>query len=179
MEKVIELPFFFQVLSFMGWHSIMKLFFHAVENVQIRGIYWRAEQKYRKYARVIAISYLIYDQSVYVTTFIYSICWILTGNLDASTWPVLVELSVPFGTNTIYGWYLLLLTTSGLDLAYLICIILSTTQFVGSCIHIAAMCEHFDFKMQTTQINIERKHRAMKIKKEICEAIQIHIKIYE
>ena len=91
-----------------------------------------------------------------MSTFIYSIFWILSGNTDVSTWPVLLELSVPFDTKTMTGWYLLLLITTCLDLAYMTCLLSATTQFIGFCIYIVAICDYFDVRMQTVQENIEQ-----------------------
>lgn len=109
--------------------------------------------------------------------------------MDASTWPVLFELSVPFDTKTIYGWYLLLMLLISLDLAYLVCIVFGTTQFIGSCIYIVAICDQFDSNIQMIQTNIEQNQREtnrekniktkIQINKQIHDAIQIHARIYE
>lgn len=161
----------------------------SAENDEIQQIYWRAEQKCRKFSKVIGITSIAYNQSIYVWALISSIYRILTGNTDASTWPVLVELSVPFDTNTIYGWYLLLVLLICTDLAYFASLILGTTQFVGSCIYIAAICEHFDEIMQTVQANIEKyrnekdpweyKKLRANINSQIHKAVRIHSGIYE
>lgn len=156
---------------------------------EIQNIYWRAEQTYRQMSKVISIAIVLYDQSTYWLTFVYSFCFILTGNLDASTWPVIFELSVPFDTKTIFGWYLQLLITTCLDLAYIMCMLFGTTQFIGSCIHIMAMCEHFDLIMQKIQVKIEKNLRESnsrkfivtraKIDDQIRDAIQMHVNIYK
>lgn len=169
--------------------QIPEFVLHSAENGQIYEVYWRAEQKYRKYSKIIAIAVLLYDQSAYISAFIYSICWILTGNNDASSWPVILELSVPFDTKTIGGWYLLLLIYICIDLSFLLCMISATTQFIGSCIYIAAICEHFNLVMQSVEANIEQNLReknsrkfsetSIKANAGIREAIQIHIMIYE
>lgn len=165
------------------------MIFHSAKNYEIQNVYWRAEQKYRKCSKMIAIAFLVYDQSAYWSTFISSICWILSGNTDASTWPVVFELSVPFDTKTIFGWYLLLLITTCLDFMYFTCMLLGTTQFMGYCIYIAAICEHFDLITQTIQTNIKlhlHEKNPQKcseisgiINDQFREAIQIHIMIYE
>lgn len=113
----------------------------------------------------------------------------MAGNTDASTWPVVLEMAVPFDTKTIGGWYLLLLVTACLDLAYLTSLIFGTSQFIGSCIHIMAVCEHFDLLMQRVQANNEQNLReenprrfiktSAKMNDHIRDAIQIHIMIYE
>lgn len=138
---------------------------------------------------MIAIALLVYDQSPYVSTFIYSIYWILTGNTDASTWPVAYELSVPFDTKTMLGWYLQLLITMCDELVYLTYLLLATSQFIGCCMYIAAICEHFDLIMQTVQANVDQNRREknprkfnetkVKINAQICEAIQIHVRANE
>lgn len=134
---------------------------------------------------------LMYDQSTYVSTstFIYSICWVFSGNTDASTWPVVFKMSFPFDTKTIIGWYLLLIYTTCRDLAYIICLSLGTTQFIGLCIYIVAICDHFDSVMQMVQTNIEQNlheknpgkfiETNAKINAQINKAIEVHIQIYE
>lgn len=162
--------------------------FYSAENERIQNIYWRAEQNYRKYSKIVTIAVLVYDQSFYLLTFIYSIYWILTGNSDISNWPVLYEVSVPFDTKTIYGWYLQLLIPACVDFFYYSCWLLSTTQFIGWCIYIVAICEHFASIMQTVEANVEenrheknsRKFRetSAKINAQIREAIEIHVQIH-
>lgn len=88
-----------------------------------------------------------------------------------------------------YGWYLQLLITISVDLAYLVCLLLGTTHFTGSCLYIAAVCEHFDATMQIVQKNIEKyliemdpweyKKTRAKINSQMNEAIRIHGRIYE
>lgn len=98
-------------------------------------------------------------------------------------------MSVPFDTKTIYGWYLLLFTLICMDISYLTCFLLASTQFIGLCIYILAICEHFDLVMQTVQASVEQNLHEKNQQKfeetntEIIakchEAIQIHVKINE
>lgn len=158
-------------------------------NDKTQEIYWHAEQKYRKYARIITTTALVYDQLAYSTTFLYSIYWILIGNTDASAWPLPYELSVPFDTKTVRGWYLMIFISNSLDMAYLTCLLMGTTQFIGSYVYITAICEHFDSIMQTIETNVERNQletnsrkfleTRAKINVDICKAIETHIMIYE
>lgn len=167
----------------------MLFFLHSAGNDQIHDIYWRAEQKYRKFSKVISIAFLVYDQSPYVSTLIYSFYYICIGNTDLSTWPVAYELSVPFDTTTMLGWYLQLLITMCNELVYLTYLLLATSQFIGCCMYIAAMCEHFDLIIQTARATIDRNRHEKKprqfretngqIKKQISEAIQIHVRTNE
>lgn len=101
---------------------------------------------------------------------------------------MLIEMSVPFDTKTIYGWYLLLFILIIADISYFICIFLGLTQFMSYCIYIAAICEHFDLIMQNAQANVEEQNQKgtnprklkeirMKIIAKNREAIQIHVKI--
>lgn len=171
-------------------HFCACLFFSLTdENDRVQSIYWRAEQTYRKYVKNIAISYLVCTHSSYVSALAYSVHAILTGNNDASKWPVVYDLSVPFDTKTIFGWYGLLLVSKAMDFAYLISCLLGTSQFIGCCIYIEAICEHFDLLMQTAHANNKQnmqeenprtiEETANKIKALIRDAMEIHIKIYE
>lgn len=138
---------------------------------------------------MMALTILVYDQVAYVLTFIYSVYYICAGNYDTSTWPVLLEMSVPFDTTTMYGWYLLLLFAASMDFAYITCMLLSTTQFIGCCMYIVAICNHFESIVQMVDANIEQNRHEKNLRKiskahakinaQICDAIQIHIKIYE
>lgn len=181
-------------LEFLQLNYIYLIFFFVffiqAENDEIQKIYWHAEQKCRKYIKIIATTLLVYDQSMYVISFIYSIYCICIGNYDTSTWPVLLEMSVPFETKTIYGWYLLLFTLISMDIAYLTSLFLGIIQFMGYCIYITAICEHFSLIMQTVQANVDEQNLretnrckfeeiGMKIVAKNREAIQIHIKINE
>lgn len=136
-----------------------------------------------------AITFMVYDQSAFVSALIYSIHSILIGNNDASTWPIVYELSIPFDSKTVFGWYFLLLFNMCMDLAYLMSFILGTNQFIGSCIYIEAMCEPIDFIMQMIQANVEKniqetnpskiQETNIKINAQMCEAIELHMKILE
>lgn len=152
-------------------------------------MYWRAEQTYRKYAKKLFIFFLAYDLAAYVSALAYSIISIAMGNNDASTWPIVYEFSVPFNTKTIFGWYVLLLMTACIDLAYVACLVLGTNQFIGCCIYIEAICEHIDLIMQTIEANVkrnidEKNPRKMEetnteIKAQLRNAITTHIMVYE
>lgn len=138
---------------------------------------------------MIAIAILVYFQSTYLFDFVYSIYCICIGNTDVSTWPVTMELSVPFDMETIFGWYLLLLCGISVDSAYFTCLLLGTSQFIGLCIYIAAICDQFDFVMQTVQKNVNRNLQEENAQKfdetnreanvQIRKAIQIQVKIHE
>lgn len=76
-----------------------------------------------------------------------------------------------------------------MDIAYLTCLFLAATQFIGYCTYIAAICDHFDLMMQNVQANVEQNLRetnqqkfeetSMKIIAKVREAVQIHVKINE
>lgn len=75
------------------------------------------------------------------------------------------------------------------DFAYLTCMILGTSQFIGCCIYLEAMCEHFDAIMQTVQAKVEQNQREKNPRKieqtnaeintQMCKAVEIHITIKE
>lgn len=134
---------------------------------------------------MIVIFQFLYDQSVYVSALTYSIFCICMGNFNASTWPVLIELSLPFDTKSICGWYLSLFFFWCMDVSYLTCFLWGTTQFIGCCLYLEAACEHFDFQMQTFQQNIEKNpHENLRQQYhqpngKIKDAIEIHNLVYE
>lgn len=152
-------------------------------------IYWRAEQKCRKYTRTMVVGLVVYDQFSYLYNFIYATYSLCIGNYDQSTWPAPMDLAVPFDKNTIYGWYLLTFMLMYLDLSYLLSSLLGVTHFIGCCYYIAAVCEHYELVLKLIQESIEENQRetnrhrfqenTVKIREQIKEIIPIHYKIYE
>lgn len=57
-----------------------------------------------------------------------------------------------------------------MDFAYIIWMLLGTAQFIGSCIYISAMCEHFDSIMQKVQANIKQNRGEKKSTKIQCNS---------
>lgn len=114
---------------------------------------------------------------------------IFTGNLDVSTWALPMDLSVPFDTNTLWGWYLMWFFQFNISICYVSCTITITTYFVCCCIYIGAICEHFRFVYDSIMENVEKNHNENNpqihertqwlINEKMSKAVEIHAKIFE
>lgn len=147
------------------WSTVFSLFHRSLtlshiffsssgEHDSHLNVYWNAERKCRKFTKFWSTFYIVYDLSAYAIGFFYSIYFILIGQYDTSTWPTSIELPLPFGTATIWGWYLHFITFTILDLMYMVFMISATTYFVCSCLYINAMCDHIDLIRQSIQFDL-------------------------
>lgn len=100
-----------------------------------------------------------------------------------------MDLSAPFDTNTIFGWYLMWFFQFNISICYVSCIITITTYFVCCCIYIGALCEHFGFLYKRVTESVEKnRHETntiqankmeQEIKQQMSKVVIIHAKIYE
>lgn len=151
-------------------------------------IYWSAERKCRKYTRRIS-SYFFVNESIFLTAPLFGLVNIIMGNLDVSTWALPMDLSVPFDTNTVWGWLLSWFFQFNISICYVSCTITITTYFVCCCIYIDAICEHFSFVYDCAMENVERnrhetdpqacERRQLLICADMNKAAEIHAKIFE
>lgn len=158
------------------------------QDSDIVDIYWNAEKKCRKYTRQIS-SYFYVNECIFLIPPLFSLYNIFTGNLDVSTWALPMDLSVPFDTNTLWGWYLMWFFQFNISICYVSCTITITTYFVCCCIYIGAICEHFrfmyDFAMENVEQNRNEKNpqeyerRRFLINEQMGKAANIHAKIFE
>lgn len=128
-----------------------------------------------------------------VMSFFYSIYSMLCGDFDTTAWILPMHLVVPFGTDTLWGWYLMLIIQINMSLAYALCVVPITAYFVSCCFYIGTICDHFDRLIQSSSkffkvINENRQcHRTARVsvkthekaKERFCEGINLHIEIFE
>lgn len=151
-------------------------------------MYWNTEQKCRKITKIIG-SYPLCHQSTFVAAFSFSIYCIATGNLDTTTWPLPLNLVMPFDTKPIWGWYLFWFIQFCMSLSYITCMVAVTTYFICCCYYIDAICNHFNYLVQSIEEYVDqnkenRKARMSKlannkIKLQSHELIKLHMKILE
>lgn len=168
--------------------NVHFVFFETEEEKETFNIYWNAEQKCRKYTKKIT-NYFFINEAIFLGAPIFSIVSILTGNKDASTWALPMDLSVPFNTSTISGWYLTWFFQFNISLCYVSCIITITTYFVCCCIYINAICEHYQFLYDAVLASLNRyqKEKNATLKREMRQEITYkmghvvatHAKIFE
>lgn len=154
------------------------------ENDDVIKLYWRVEQKCRKYTRIFTY-YIFVNQSMYMTAIILSIYSMLNNDYDTSKW--LLAWSVPFDTKnlSVLQWYLLWSVQFGFGLAYSTSALTVTAYFVCGCFYIDGLCDHFEFLVQSTNADLDVKNgewssdRIECIKVKLCKAIDVQEKIYE
>lgn len=161
---------------------------YAEEKNETFQIFWNTEQKCRKYTRKIT-SYFFINEAIFMGAPMYSIFSIIMGNRDATTWALPMDLSVPFDTSTILGWYLTWFFQFNISLCYVSCIITITTYFVCCCFYIGAVCEHYEFLYnnvcaslelyQNEKNSTERQNKRQRIMEKMGEVVATHAKIFE
>lgn len=119
------------------------------------------------------------QQAAYGSTFILSIVCILTGNLDTSTWPLPVNLALPFDQNSVLGWYAVYFIYLNMEFTYGSSMIPTTSIFVCACTYISAICEQFDFLIHSTSQDLRDPHRVNELHQKLCQSIDVHNRIYE
>lgn len=150
--------------------------------------YWKSEQKCRKLTTTIA-SYIHLEQLIHFAVFLSSIHNIWIGNFDTSTWNLIYNTVVPFDTQKIWCWYILAFIQCNMAFTYSACQIAPTVYFVCCCIYICAICEHIDLLMQSITRNADdyqnardpskKKELHEKIKRTLCQVMEVHVKLFE
>lgn len=126
---------------------------------------------------------------VFVGAFFYSIYCIHVGNYDTSKWILPYELSVPFDTKEIWGWYLLWLIQVNIGFTYSTTQIASSSYFMSCCFYIGAICDHFDYIIHSIQNDVERnrternlsfyQQNIRNLRRNLFQAVEIHNKALE
>lgn len=178
--------------TFQNNHLLIRLLFHlniySAKDQDVTNLYWRIEQKCRKYTKIISC-YLILNQSMYTAAIIMSVFDMLNGDYDTSKW--LLPWGVPFDTNnlTAFQWYMMWFTQFSFGLAYSTSTITVTSYFVCGCCYLSGLCEHFTFLLETIRTvlvsnrneenRIKHLARVQLMKEKLCKAIDVHSKVYE
>ena len=155
-------------------------------------IYCNVEMRCRKYTKILGLGCICMTQSMVCITFISSIYNIIIGNLDTSTWELPFRLTVPFNTETFFGWYSLFFLNFCIAFSYAVCVSTTTSYYVSGCFYIRAMYDHFnaliDSLKDDSQSNDGTKtSQPIKLTKKMYEsfekklhnAVEIHVKMYE
>lgn len=151
-------------------------------------MYWKAEQKCRKYTKII-FSYYIYHITFIISGLLYSFYCIIIGQYDPTKWPLPFTISVPFDTTTFLGWYILWFIQFNMANAYVFTMMTITSYFVSCSVYICAICEHFDLlfksfkedvdRSQNSKTNFDKSQNSLQYRIKIKSAVDIHNKLYE
>lgn len=114
-------------------------------------IYWQTEKTCRKYTKFMTIFFLISINMAYFMLFFNSIYSVIVGNYDTTTWPALFDLALPFDTVVLWGWYLKWFILTVMDISYVLGMVSATTYFLCCCLYIQAMCDYYDFLINSVQ----------------------------
>lgn len=146
------------------------------------------EIKCRKSIKFMAL-YVCFNMSTFVGAFIYAIYSICIGNLDNSTWILPFNIVFPFDTSDISGWFFEWFYQCLSALSYAISVSLTSMYFVCLCYNIITICKHFGFLFESIDQSVEQlrnekipKKRQIlwyNIHRKLCEAVTIHVKVYE
>lgn len=143
--------------------------------------------KCQKYTNLIA-GFILMNQIMYTWPFLQSIYGVCIGHINVSAWNLPFGLVVPFDMTTLWGWYLAWFLEYNMAFAYSTAMVATTSYFVALCIYITAICDHFDFYIESNRriiekIQYERNGRKkLKLTQQVAEtftdAIKIHIQIH-
>lgn len=158
------------------------------EENEVLETYWNCEQKAQKIQKWIYL-YLCSELTVYSTCLLISFYCIYSGNYDTSTWTTTYNLVIPFDTDNFWRWYIMWFVRFNMGMTYTAVTTSATSYFVGCCLYISAMCDHFGFIMRSTAEDVERLEHVEQsfkrdtltrnLKKKLSQAIEIHVKIFE
>lgn len=166
---------------------LISIYYLLAED-EIFDIYWRIEQKCRKYTKVLCL-FILANQAMFMPPIYHSVSKIMVGDMDTSTWKLPFTTASPFGRGTVWGWYVLWSIQFLTGCGYTLCLCCGISYIFCCCMYIGAMCEHFDLHMRSIAKEVEQnedeknpimyRKRYMKIKENFYKAVEIHVNIYE
>lgn len=151
-------------------------------------IYWKNEQKCRKYTKIIAY-YVFFNQTAYMMVLISPIYSIAIGNINPSNWKLMYDLILPFDKSQLFGWFVHYFAQFNVGLTYSLILVSVTSYFVCCCFYIDSTCEHFDILINSIRNSIQfndTEDETMKVsanwrkvKQQLSEAVNLHVDIFE
>lgn len=140
-------------------------------------MYWAHELRYRKFSKIM-FYYGCFEISTLVAPLLKPIFEICMGNVDITAWNLPFNTATPFDMQTILGWLLTWFFQVNVSFAYTLCMILMTTEFVGSCHYINSICNHFELLINSMHLDTEQQLWS-DVQGKIQRSIELHIDIYE
>lgn len=164
------------------------IFFSPSGRGKVYDIYWKNEQKCRKYTKIIAY-YVFFNQTAYMMVLISPIYSIAIGNINPSDWKLMYDLILPFDKNQLWGWFLHYFAQFNVGLTYSLILVSVTSYFVCCSFYIDSTCEHFDILINSIRNSIQfndTEDETMKVsanwnkvRQQLSEAINLHVDIFE
>lgn len=186
LQKIVNkgTPKWVQVKYFERFHFFQNLGGEGA----IPNIHWNNELKCRKFTRLMS-NFIIANEAVLTLSVIYSTVCVLFGEYDTSNWVLQFPMKTPFDGDTVIGWYFIWCIQFILSLIYSVCMVTVTTFFVCCCFYTASLCDHFEelcrlissdaeqMKIRKTERKVENVN--LKLDKRLCEAVDLHVTIFE
>lgn len=132
----------------------------------------------RKYFRHLSHMFW-FNQSLFFPPLLFSFYFLLSGGFDPKTIPLPFHMIVPFDTTTIKGWYTLYLLQFDTCISYSLSVISGTAYFLSCFAYIRAIGDHFKHILEMKCKYDDPKSEAnqvLQIKRQLCKAIETHIK---
>lgn len=151
-------------------------------------LYWKNEQKCRRYTLVVGL-YVVFHTLEFVIVVFYVVSRMWVGDYDTSTWHLSFKMSLPFDLTKPSGWWQAWFLEFNIAFSYSLCMTADTTYFVCVCLYVCTMCDHVGLLMQTTAKLIERHQTEKNVYKlhryqlqavqTITKAVQINVRLVE
>lgn len=149
-------------------------------------IYWKTEQICRKYTETMFL-YPYVHETMFLPSLITAIYDIYRGEYSIETWRFAFSLEAPFDTTVLLGWFLeWFLQCMFMGIGYSFGLLTALTYFMSGCLYVMAICEHFEWQMNSVNDDVNRYQNEInvlklpKIKQQIhlklIKAVKIHIK---
>lgn len=151
-------------------------------STEIDDLYWKTEQKCRKYTLQIGL-YVLVHTSEFGVSLLFTIISIIYGNYNPENWLLYFKLTYPFDERkSVFNWFAAWFIEANLSFAYSICLTSAASYFVSCALYIIAMCDHFTLLMHSIdrQNNLQQtvKNR-IQIKRMLAKSIELHVRLIE
>lgn len=128
------------------------------------------------------------QQTGFVFPLFYSIYCICLGNFDTSTYYLPLRTATPFNNDSLLGWYQIYLIQFCAGITYMFSMV-ATLYFVGCCFYLEALCDHFDYLIESIDNEFHQDEGASNVdfvwknslnaRKHLSNVIDHHNMIYE
>lgn len=149
---------------------------------EINDLYWRTEQKARKYTLRIAL-YVILHTSEFGLSLMIAFISIAVGSYNLTAWPLFFKMVFPFDEYaTVLNWFMAWFLETNLSFSYSIVMTAVSSYFVSSAMYIISMCEHFDLLMRSISGRVEKdstnknRHQSVQM---LTKAVELHVDLIE
>lgn len=180
--------YFCFVFELLNVKQLLFSCFHQLsidQEADILAIYWNTELKCQKAFKII-ISYIFCNESAFLGSLLHSFYCIYCGDYDTSKWTLPFEVNFPLDSTHLFGWYFLWFIQVNMSMSYVSCATSISSFFVGCCLYICGICDHYGFlfnlAMENVQKNQREKNRPTYVKRQfqiretLIRMVKVHVK---